>query len=87
VCELTIARGQDDDWTRATLLGSAIRSGDVETVQRLALAVAREGPAAWQLESTLADAEDALAALPADATSRQQLALILKELRGLLSPG
>jgi hypothetical protein len=25
--------------------------------------------------------------LPADATSRQQLALILKELRGLLSPG
>jgi tetratricopeptide (TPR) repeat protein len=83
-CELTIERGQDDGWTRSTLLGAAIRSGDAEKVQSLALAVAREGPAAWQLESTLADAEDALAALPADSASRQRLALTLEELRGLL---
>jgi tetratricopeptide (TPR) repeat protein len=84
-CELTIERGQDDQWTRSTLLGSAIRSGDAETVQRLALDVAREGPAAWQLESTLADAEDALSLLPDTSASRQLLATTLEELRGLLS--
>jgi tetratricopeptide (TPR) repeat protein len=85
VCELTIDRGQDDGWTRSTLLGSAIRSGDVETVQRLALAVAREGPAAWQLESTLADAQDALASLP-DSEGRQQLLSVIEQLRTLLNP-
>jgi hypothetical protein len=87
VCELTIERGHDDGWTRSILLGSAIRSGDAETVERLALAVAREGPAAWQLESTLADAQDALAWLPPDSASRQRLTLTLEELRGLLSSG
>ena len=83
-CEIAIERGQDDGWARSSLLGSAIRSGDTEKVQTLALAVAREGSAAWQLESTLADAEDALALLPADSASRQRLALTLAELRGLV---
>jgi tetratricopeptide (TPR) repeat protein len=85
--EIAIERGQHDGWARSSLLGSAIRSGDTAKVQTLALAVAREGPAAWQLESTLADAEDALSLLPADSASRQRLASTLAELRGLLSPG
>lgn len=83
VCELHLQRGQDDGWTRATLLGAAFRLGDVARVQALSLEVAREGPAAWQLESTLADAVDTVAAV-ADATIREQLANCLEQLSDLL---
>ena len=85
-CEQTIARGRDDGWARATLLGSAFRLGDIDKVQDLALAVVNEGPAAWQLQTTLKDADDAVAA-QADPEIRQQLAAILEQLRALLPPG
>lgn len=84
-CELKIQRGHDDGWARSTLLGSAFRLGDAEKVQKLLREVAREGPAAWQLESTLADLEDALAAQP-DGDVGEQLTGSLEQLRTLLSP-
>ena len=82
-CELKIQRGQDDGWARSTLLGSAFRLGDVEKVQELALEVASEGQAAWQLQTTLEDAADAVAAQP-DPEIRQQLSITLEQLRGML---
>jgi len=84
-CEQTIARGRDDGWARATLLGSAFRLGDVEKVESLALEVISEGPAAWQLQTSLNDAEKAVA-LQSDPEIRQQLAATLEQLRALLPP-
>jgi hypothetical protein len=83
-CEQTIARGRDDGWARATLLGSAFRLGDVDKVESLALEVISEGPAAWQLQTTLNDAEKAVA-LQSDPEIRQQLAATLEQLRALLA--
>jgi hypothetical protein len=84
-CELKIQRGLDDGWARSTLLGSAFRLGDVEKVQSLALDVASEGPAAWQLQTTLDDAREAVASQP-DPEIQQQLSTTLDQLRAMLTP-
>lgn len=57
-CMRTIERGEDDGWAKPTLLGAAFRTHDVERVRKLTLDVAKQGPAAWQLKSTLADITD-----------------------------
>ena len=59
-CDRKIRRGEDDGWAKATLLGAAFRLQDVSRVQKLAQEVARQGAAAWQLETTLDDIDDAL---------------------------
>jgi len=78
-----IDRGEDDGWARSTLLGAAFRVGNVAEVARLAVEVVREGPAVWQLESTLSDINDAVAAQPASKT-RQQLEKQRDQLAALL---
>jgi tetratricopeptide (TPR) repeat protein len=67
-----IARGEDDGWARATLLGAAFRVGNVADVARLTREVQKEGPAVWKLESTLADITDVLNAMP-ESPTRQSL--------------
>jgi len=59
-CERKIRRGEDDGWAKPTLLGAAFRSEDVSRVKKLALEVARQGAAAWELKSTLGDINDAI---------------------------
>ena len=59
-CERAIARGEDDKWTRPTLLGAAFRSRDVSKARDLAKRIDKEGAAAWQLDSMIADLEDAV---------------------------
>ena len=49
-CERKISRGEDDGWAKPTLLGAAFRSQDVVKVRKLALEVAKQGAASWQLE-------------------------------------
>ncbi|MFN7677286.1 MAG: TRAFs-binding domain-containing protein [Cyanobacteriota bacterium] len=74
-----IDRGEDDGWARSTLLGAAFRIGDVAEVARLAREVNREGPALWQLETTLADIKDTLEMMP-ESPNRQQLIQIYEQL-------
>ena len=82
-CKRAIKRGEADAWTKPTLLGSAFRAGDVQEVQRLTLDVAREGPAAWQLKTSLADARDAVT-MTDDAALRAKLAAEIAKLEELV---
>jgi hypothetical protein len=80
---IKVERGADDGWARSTLLGAAFRTGNVEDVAQLAKDVVREGPAAWQLESTLNDINDAVVAC-VDSGIRQKLENYYKQLCELL---
>ena len=57
-CERARAKGGKDPWLKPTLLGAAF-DGDVARAKELAKEVRREGTAAWQLETTLADCKAA----------------------------
>ncbi len=59
-CERAIARDEDDEWTRQTLLGAAFRSRDVGKAQELARRIYKEGVEAWKLDATIADLKDAV---------------------------
>lgn len=85
VTQRKITRGEDEGWARSTLLGTAFRVGDTKEVARLIQEVAREGPAAWQLVSTLQDIEDTLSAM-ADTSGKHQLAQYRDRLSSLLHP-
>jgi len=78
-----IDRGEDDGWARSTLLGAAFRVANVQEVAWLALEVVQEGAAAWQLDSTLTDINDAINALP-EAETRQQLSKYRDQLAALI---
>ncbi len=54
-CGRALKRGEDDEWTRPTLLGAAFRTGDARLAAELAKAIKLEGPIRWQLRSTLDD--------------------------------
>lgn len=84
-CHLRMERGPDDVWTGLALLNAALRRDDGDRVQSLALDLARQGLAGWQLETTLADAEDLLIALP-DSERRQRLGHRIEQLRAQLNP-
>lgn len=78
-----IDRGEDDGWARSTLLGAAFRVADVNKVARLTEEVAREGPAIWQLDTTLKDINDALDTMP-ESKKRQQLAKFRDQLAAMI---
>ena len=82
-CERAISRGEDDEWTRPTLLGAAFRSGDVAKAQELAKRIRREGVVAWQLEASLDDLREA--AESATETEMSALLRICEELKALCS--
>ena len=56
-CERAIARDEDDEYTRPTLLGAAFRSGDVSKAKELARRIDTDGISAWKLQTTLDDIE------------------------------
>jgi tetratricopeptide (TPR) repeat protein len=58
-CERAKARNAADEWLNPTLLGSAFDIGDVDKAEELANLVTVEGPAAWKLDTTLADCKTA----------------------------
>lgn len=82
-CERALARGEDDEWTRPTLLGAAFRAGDVATAKDLAKRVAREGVETWKLGSTLADLKDAVDRA-ADTAAGPTLTELFEDLEDLL---
>lgn len=85
-CSRTIERGEDDGWARPTLLGAAFRAQDVARVRQLALEVARQGAAAWKLNTTLSDIDRTVDNMP-DSEVRQQLAGIRDQLAKLAARG
>jgi tetratricopeptide (TPR) repeat protein len=60
ICERKTRRSEDDGWVKATLLGVAFRSQDITLVRKLAIRVNKQGAAAWELETSLDDIDDAL---------------------------
>ena len=82
-CERALARGEDDEWTRPTLLGAAFRAGDVATAKDLARRVEREGVEGWKLKSTLADLKGAVERAAGTAAG-PKLTELYEDLDGLL---
>jgi len=58
-CERARNRNPSDEWLNPTLLGAAFDAGDVDKAQELADQVRDDGPAAWKLDTTLADCRTA----------------------------
>jgi hypothetical protein len=56
-CERAKRLNVSDEWLRATLLGAAFDSADIDKAEKLVPEVEAEGAAAWQIDSTLADLE------------------------------
>lgn len=59
-CQRAIHLGEEDEWTRPTLLGAALRATDVELTKHLMEQVASEGAAQWKLDTTIDDLLDFL---------------------------
>lgn len=84
-CRRAIARGSEDEWTRATLLGLAFYRGDVAAAQDLKNRVEADGPNAWKLQSTLSDLKADLEQ-HSDPVVRGALKVIVKQLESLSEP-
>jgi tetratricopeptide repeat protein len=82
----SIMLGQDDVWVRQTLLGAAFDAGDVAEASRLLLEIRTEGPARWQLESTLGDLGVSLS-LQRDPVVKAELSDVLTSLQRLTDGG
>jgi tetratricopeptide (TPR) repeat protein len=81
-CDRARMRNSADAWLNPTLLGAAFDAGDVEKARELADQVAADGPAAWQLKSTLDDCRTA--ALLYEEPHRSELLAIVADLEKLL---
>jgi citrate lyase beta subunit len=82
-CERSRARNAQDEWINPTLLGLAFDAADVAAAKRYVKEVRREGPAAWKLDTTIADLERSVGQVE-DAAKRQDLQGLLGELRQLV---
>jgi hypothetical protein len=85
-CERKLRLGQDDGWTKPALLGAAFRSQDVLKVRQLAVEVARQGAAAWQLDSTLDDIADTIEGV-AHESIKAALGKVRDQLKNIAHPG
>ncbi len=54
-CERAIARSEDDEWTRPTLLGAAFRAGNLDKAEALVSRIETEGTSGWKIDTTLED--------------------------------
>jgi tetratricopeptide (TPR) repeat protein len=80
-CERARLLNSGDEWLKPTLLGAAFDTGDVEKAEELADQVTIDGPAAWKLETTLADCRTA--AQLQDEPKRTELLEIIRRLEAL----
>jgi hypothetical protein len=81
-CERAIRRKAGDEWLRSTLLGAAFDAGDADKAEELALSVAAEGAAQWQLDSTLGSLEASVAHV-GDAERKARLAAVIARLKAV----
>jgi hypothetical protein len=54
-CRAAIEFGRADEWVRPTLLSLAFSRGDLAEAMKIRREIERDGPARWELESTLSD--------------------------------
>lgn len=83
VAMLACDRDERSEWRNPTRLGLAFDAGDVEKAMSYARMVARDGVAAWKLQSTLGDLERSVAQVD-DAEKRQSLRATLDGLKALV---
>ena len=81
-CERARSRNAQDEWLNPTLLGLAFDAADVPAAKRYVKEVRRDGPAAWKLETTIADLERSVEQMR-DPAQREALARLLEELRAV----
>lgn len=82
-CERVKERKQGDQWLNPTLLGGAFDAGDTAAAERLYKQILRDGPADWQLETTIRDLETSIE-LHQDAATKGKLTATLEKLKALL---
>ena len=82
-CERARRLQNSDECLNPTLLGAAFDAGDVTKARELLALVEEEGPAAWKLDTTIADLERSTAQVQ-DQETRQALQQIIAALRVLL---
>ncbi len=81
-CERKLKRGEDDGYVKATLLGAAFRSRDVNCVNELAIEVYKQNPAEWKLDSMLGDINDTINHIE-DEETREALSKVRDKLAGM----
>ena len=79
-CERARELNLADDWMRATLLTAAFDSGDPDKAEQLADDVLNEGPAAWKIDTILADLKDSLLYV-SDSAKRARLAAVIERVK------
>lgn len=82
-CERAKDRNPSDEWVRPTLVGMAFDAGDVVAAEELYDQLLQEGPAAWKLQTTLADVEVSISQAR-DAEVRAGLQAVLDKLKALV---
>jgi hypothetical protein len=82
-CQRAIDIGEDDEWTRPTLLGAALRAGDVDLAENLFEQVASEGAARWKLDTTIDDLNDFLSFV-GPSSRRDALGAVVAELQSMI---
>jgi hypothetical protein len=71
-------QGIADPWLRPTLLGAAFDAGDIDKATQFVREVGREGPVAWQLQSTLSDLKVSTRYVKDEAMRARFVALLAK---------
>ena len=79
-CERARELNLADDWMRATLLTAAFDSGDPDKAEQLADDVLNEGPAAWRIDTILADLKDSLLYV-SNSAKRARLAAVIERVK------
>jgi hypothetical protein len=77
-CERAMRQGIADPWLRPTLLGAAFDAGDIDKATQFVREVGREGPVAWQLQSTLSDLKVSTRYVKDEAMRARFVALLAK---------
>ena len=81
-CERAKKIGAADEWLNPTLLGAAFDAADVTKARQLYREIARDGHAAWKLESTIRDLARSVEVASGD--MQASLRAVLDDLKALL---
>jgi hypothetical protein len=82
-CERAIALKQDNEWTKATLLGAAFDTENLDEANHWVTAVENSSPTEWQLDSTLGDLRQRITYIQ-DAGKQTTFQSFIKRLENLL---
>jgi hypothetical protein len=82
-CEALRARNAGDEWLPPTLLGAAFDRRDYAAAESLTREVETQGPAVWQLESTISDLRRSVTQIE-DQTEEERFEALIGRLQALL---